>query len=88
MLFRTQILIFVLVFTTCLNSQTVKHYVEGGELNINNIIAKINANGRLFTEENQPADATKPGFELKDAEGKHSIHTGTLWLGAMHENTF
>ena len=88
MLFRTQIIIFVLAFTTNLNSQTVKPYVEGGELNINNIIATINANGRLFTEENQPADATKPGFELKDAEGKHSIHTGTLWLGAMHENTF
>ena len=88
MIIRTHITLAVFLFGTILNAQNSKAFVEGDQLNINNIIATINANGRLFTKENQPPDATQPGFELIDADGKHSIHAATLWMGAMHENTY
>ena len=54
--------------------------INGDQLNVNNITANINSNGRLFTLENQPADDTQPGFELKDV-AKHSIHAAGLWIG-------
>jgi hypothetical protein len=60
-----------------------KTFINAQQLDINNIIANINSNGRLFALENQPAHDTKPGFELKDAE-KHSIHAAGLWVGGQN----
>ena len=83
-------LAFMLCFVFTLRGQTntykskafnaeIKH-VNSDYLNINNVRATINANGRLFALENQPADDTQPGFELKDV-AKHSIHAAGLWIG-------
>ncbi len=55
--------------------------VNSDVLDINNIRATINANGRLFGNMIDAPDMEKKGFEIKNTDGKHAVHIAGIWMG-------
>lgn len=51
-------------------------------LNVNNITATINADGRLFSTNDN--GQSKPGFEVYQS-GKHTLNATSLWIGGFDQ---
>ncbi len=62
--------------------------VNSDVLDINNIRATINANGRLFGNMIDAPDMERKGFEIKNTDGKHAIHIAGIWMGAKETNKY
>ena len=62
--------------------------VNSDVLDINNIRATINANGRLFGNMIDAPDQEKKGFEIKSTDGKHAIHIAGIWMGGKETNKY
>ena len=62
--------------------------VNSDVVDINNIRATINANGRLFGNMIDAPDQDKKGFEIKNTHGKHAIHIAGIWMGARETNKY
>ena len=65
--------LFVLPCFSCFSQQ-----IKFDSLNINNINARINANGNLFWDL-----VSKSKFEVPKNTGKTSIFNSTLWIGGL-----
>lgn len=77
------------VLTAGIASQSfAQSHINGEHLDINNIKARVNSNGHLF---NYVVNNWKsePSFEIKNTDGKHTIHAASFWIGGVDgENKF
>lgn len=73
-----KLLLFVVSLTSIVstNAQTI----DGDHLDINNIKARINADGSLFCDY---GTTYNQGFEVPKGSGKHTIFAGNLWFGGI-----
>ncbi|MGZ4033518.1 MAG: T9SS type A sorting domain-containing protein [Bacteroidia bacterium] len=54
--------------------------INGNDLDINNIKARINADGSLF---NDYGTSFNQGFEVPKGSGRHTMFAGNLWFGGV-----
>lgn len=76
---------FMLFAGISANAQTT---VNSDVLDINNIRATINANGRLFGNMIDAPDMEKKGFEIKNTNGKHAVHIAGIWMGGKQGSKY
>ncbi len=69
-------------------SATAQTTVNSDVLDINNIRATINANGRLFGNMIDAPDMEKKGFEIKNTDGKHAVHIAGIWMGGKEGSKY
>ena len=72
-------LVFIIAaFTGILSANS--QIINGDDLDINNVKAKINSDGSLF---NDYGSSFTQGFEVPKGSGRHTIFAGNLWIGGF-----
>jgi hypothetical protein len=70
----------VLALAGCLSATNAQCDIAFDYLNVNNIKATINSNGHLFGSLQNIPENEKNGFEIKNADGKHTVRIAGLWM--------
>ena len=78
-----KLLLFLVVIMTVISTKS--QTIVGDFIDINNIKARVNADGSLF---NDYGSAFNQGFEAPKGSGKHTFMASGLWIGGIDAGTF